>query len=373
MAEYSLQPHFCRERRDRLAQILTQLELDAAVLIRPEHIHYFTGYRPASVFTAALVVTSDGHSTLAAPAGSETEDAASTVLQFDAQWKCTLRQDQLNAAFLILQETLAEFRALGVEGATALELLLPQTSSLQANPHRSLTNIDEHLWKLRRRKDPDEICMIRKAIEISDAMYARAREVITPGISELEVFSELQVAAVMTAGEPLTSLGNDFQCNSPGGPPRRRLCKAGELYILDLSPGYRGYLADICRTFSVDGTLTAQQKQCWHTIVEVLEQVEQVVRPGSSAREFYQHSQDILNSCLPNGCFHHLGHGFGLSPHEAPHLSDCWNDLFQVGDTFTVEPGLYAPELAAGMRLEQNYLVTDDGVERLTHFPLDMA
>ena len=69
---------------------------------------------------------------------------------------------------------------------------------------------------------------------------------------------------------------------------------------------------------------------------------------------------------------HHLGHGIGLFPHEAPHLNPNWDDTFQEGETFTAEPGLYAPELRAGMRIENNYLVTHDGVECLTDFPLEL-
>ena len=61
---------------------------------------------------------------------------------------------------------------------------------------------------------------------------------------------------VEVAGEPLTALGNDYQCNQRGGPPRNRDAQAGELFILDLGPAYRGYYADNCRTFSVDRSPT---------------------------------------------------------------------------------------------------------------------
>jgi Xaa-Pro aminopeptidase len=61
-----------------------------------------------------------------------------------------------------------------------------------------------------------------------------------------------------------------------------------------------------------------------------------------------------------------------LFPHEAPHLNPNWDDVFEVGDVFTAEPGLYAPELRAGMRLENDYLVTETGVELLSDFPLEL-
>jgi Xaa-Pro aminopeptidase len=58
-----------------------------------------------------------------------------------------------------------------------------------------------------------------------------------------------------------------------------------------------------------------------------------------------------------------------LFPHEAPHLNPHWDDYFEEGDVFAAEPGLYDPEqLRAGMRIENNYRVTNSGVELLTPF-----
>jgi Xaa-Pro dipeptidase len=72
-------------------------------------------------------------------------------------------------------------------------------------------------------------------------------------------------------------------------------------------------------------------------------------------------------------CNHHLGHGVGLAAHEGPHLNPNWDDQFAEGDYFTVEPGLYHEELRHGIRLEQNYVVTAEGVELLTPWPLELV
>jgi Xaa-Pro aminopeptidase len=227
--------------------------------------------------------------------------------------------------------------------------------------------------RLRRRKHDDELALIGRAIECTDAMYARAREIIRPGISELDVYSELHAAAVSAAGEALVALGNDFQCGTPGGPARSRQALDGELYILDLGPRYRGYYADNCRTFAVNRDPTEVQQSAWQAIVDVLNWVESVVRPGVSCRDTCQQAKTMLEQ---HGCGtfpHHLGHGFGLFPHEAPHLNPHWDECFEVGDVFTVEPGLYGEELRGGIRLEQDYHVTADGAERLTAFPLELA
>ena len=95
-------------------------------------------------------------------------------------------------------------------------------------------------------------------------------------------------------------------------------------------------------------------------------------KPGKNAQELFHEAKAILDEA-PVGVFnHHLGHGIGLFPHEAPHLNPNWNDTLEEGDVFTAEPGLYAPELHAGMRIENDYLVTADGVELLTPFPSEL-
>jgi Xaa-Pro aminopeptidase len=203
-------------------------------------------------------------------------------------------------------------------------------------------------------------------------MYELARQIVQPGINELEVFGRLQQAAVEELGEMLTGTGNDYACNARGGPPRDREAQAGELYILDLGPAFRGYFADNCRTLSVDRRPTDAQLRAWEKIAEVFPIVERSVRPGVSCRAFYHEIKQMMDDYLPGVFDHHLGHGIGLFPHEGPHLNPAWDDVFEAGDVFTVEPGLYAPDLRAGIRLENDYLVTRHGVELLSDFPLEL-
>lgn len=363
----------CRVRQQRLLAVIQELELDRVVITGRENIQYLTGFRPFYLHSAALCLQADGRSTLAAPNSTPDHVEADEVVTFEAQWLSTLRQDQAAAA----ADALAS--AIGSTDSTRLGADFGNSGhhSLQAlgNPQVSLdqlTDVEPQLCELRRLKDSDELAMIDRAIACTHAMYERAREIIAPGINELEVFNQLHAAAVEVAGEPLTALGNDYQCNQRGGPPRNRDAQAGELFILDLGPAYRGYYADNCRTFSVDRSPTDDQLAAWQVIVQTLEMIEATVKPGVSSRALYEQAAEMLAAC-PLGEFpHHLGHGFGLYPHEAPHLNPNWDDTFQEGEVFTAEPGLYGPTLAAGIRLEQNYLVTADGVRRLTSFPLDL-
>lgn len=364
----------CRQRQGRLCEAMARLKVDRAVFATHENVQYLTGFRPHWLMKAIVCLDADGRCVLVAPNSEPDHAAADTVATFEAQWIATLRQDQSAAAAKALADVLPS----GVPGMIGAELSVagPQLIAVAGgSPERAadtIVDLESEMWRLRRRKDPDELAMIRRAVACTHAMYTTARQIIEPGISEIDVFNRLHAAAVEVAGEPLTALGADYQCNSPGGPPRERNAQAGELYILDLGPGYRGYWADNCRTFSVDRNPTDEQLSAWAAIVKVLDHVEQTVRPGVSCRELFNQAKAMLDEHRDGAFFHHLGHGFGLFPHETPHLNSNWDDAFEEGDVFTAEPGLYYDELRAGIRLEQNYVVTADGVDRLTSFPLDL-
>ena len=361
-----LNPQLCRSRQQRLVSAMQQLDLDSALLQQPENVQWLTGFRPHRLMGAAVFLTADRHCTLSAPNAQPDNVAADEITTFESQWCCTLRQEQSQAALeALLASTGSLSGRIGIELSTA-----PGHAGLPADRTR---DVEPLLWRLRRRKDSDEMALMRRAIECTAAMYRTAREIIEPGITELEVFNRLHAAAVSVAGEPLTHpLGNDYQCGSPGGPPRDRPAAAGELFVLDLGPSYRGYYADNCRTICVGGSPTDEQQQAWEAIVGVLTLVEETVKPGTRCANLYRQAKETLDAVRPDAFFHHLGHGVGLFPHEAPHLNPNWDDSFEEGDVFTAEPGLYWPELKAGIRLEQNYQVTSGGVELLTPFPLEL-
>ena len=367
----TLDPQLCRVRQNRLQDVMSTRGIDRVVVVAPEHVQWLTGFRPHRLMTAAACLDADGRCLLAAPNAIPDDAAADEVVTFPAQRLATLRQDQPVAAAEALARATGPVgtQKLGVEGSALGPALC---RSLGVRSVELLSDVEPDLHRLRRKKEADELAMIRHAVTATEAMYAAAREVIAPGVSELTVFSRLHAAAVEALGEPTTALGNDFCCGEPGGPPRARAIEAGELYILDLGPGYRGYHADNCRTFAVDGSPTDAQQQAWEAIVPVLEHVEATVRTGVSCRELFEEAKRMLDEVRPGGFFHHLGHGIGLYPHEAPHLNPNWDDVFEEGDVFTAEPGLYGDDLRGGIRLEENYVVTATGVEKLTSFPLEL-
>ncbi|MDA1053761.1 MAG: Xaa-Pro peptidase family protein [Planctomycetota bacterium] len=368
MSNYEADLDACRSRQGRLIDHMQENGIDAVIVTQTEHVQWLAGPRFPWVMPAAAALRVDGHLTLASPKNPALEAAADEVVTYEAQWHSTLRNDQRQACMHALEQAVGEKlngSRLGVEFSC-----FGRHGNFGA---KELVDVEPTLYRLRRRKHADELARIRKAIAGTRMMYERAREILRPGLTELEMFNQLQATAVEEFGEMLTGTGNDYQCGSRGGPPRDgRAAEAGELYILDLGPAFRGYFADNCRTIAVTQPSEVQQ-EAWSYIMKVFEHVERTVKPGKNAQELFHEAQAILDQA-PTGVFnHHLGHGIGLFPHEAPHLNPNWNDTFEEGDVFTAEPGLYAPELRAGMRIENDYLVTADGVELLTPFRLELS
>ncbi|HEX4146108.1 MAG TPA: Xaa-Pro peptidase family protein [Pirellulales bacterium] len=358
----------CRSRQRRLIEVMERLDVDLAIITQNDHVQYLAGPRFRPTFWPAAALARDGRLTLVAPADFRDAAAADQVVPYEAQWLCTLRNDQRAASTAALWQALgpvASGRRIGVEYSSC---------GLHVTEGRDAKWIDVEpdLFRLRRRKDPDELARLKRAIAATAAMYARAREIVMPGVNELDVFSELQAAAVRVCGEMLTGTGNDYASGVRGGLPRNRKIEAGELYILDLGPAYRGYYADNCRVIAVDREPTKAQRRAWEQVCAAFPIIEQTVKPGVKCRTLYDAVKAHLLQNKPWEFDHHLGHGIGLFPHEAPHINPSWDDTFEEGEVIAVEPGLYSSELREGVRLENNYLITKDGVELLTPFTLEL-
>ncbi|MEO2049668.1 MAG: Xaa-Pro peptidase family protein [Pirellulales bacterium] len=372
MDQFEVDKPSCRIRQQRLLAEMHQKNLELVILTHGPSVQWLTGAYLGPLLTTAAALDINGHVTLVLPERKlSTAATADKLVGYEAAWHSTMRNDQRAACTESLLEALkpggADSKHPRVAGEwsclspTLIEALGPQ-----------LADIEPTLFQLRRRKESDELRMLTRAAEANRAMYARARELVRPGVNELDLYSQLQTTAVRELGEALTYFGQDFQSNSRGGPARDRAAQAGELYILDLGVGFRGYYSDNARTLSVDGHPTDDQLKAWEQLAAVFPWIEQTVRPGISCRDTFQQVQERLDTCQPWEFNHHLGHGVGLNPHEGPHLNPHWDDHFAEGDFFTVEPGLYHDQLRHGIRLEQNYLVTANGVQLLTDSPLEL-
>lgn len=357
----------CRSRQGRLLAEMERLGLEWVLLTRGETVQWLTGAYVGPLYSPAAAMNRQGHVTLVLPARKASLTvAADDVLSYEEKWHSTLRDEQRIASNAVLLGALP--KPLARVGGEWTHL----GPDVLAACHGEISNIEPTIFQLRRRKDPDELRMMLRANDANRVMYALAREIVRPGVNEIDVYNALHSAAVSELGEPLTYFGQDFRSNARGGPPRDRRIEAGELYILDLGVGFRGFYSDNCRTIVVGGSPTQQQLLAWQRVSAVFPLVESFAKPGASCQQLFHQVQALLDQSAPWVFNHHLGHGVGLAPQEGPHLNPHWDDKFEVGDFFTAEPGLYHEELRFGIRLEENYVVTAGGVEKLTGYSLEL-
>src|SRR5690606_10164950 len=117
------------------------------------------------------------------------------------------------------------------------------------------------------------------------------------------------------------------------------------------------------------GEPSEKQREIYETVKKAEQMAIDMIRPGVKARDLDKAARDVITDAGYGEYFtHRLGHGLGISVHEFPSITGT-NDMEMVeGMVFTVEPGIYHPEIT-GVRIEDDVVVTADGVEVLTKFP----
>lgn len=345
-----------------MVERLQRKKLDGILICDPRHVYYLTGFLTASYHASLVFLTASGSSHLVLPVAAEPgRFVATKVTVYNSQRLGTLINDQFGAAMRLIESELGNLRDIAID---APQLALPR--------HKSVRDMSGEMLELRRKKEKDEVELISHAVRACEAGYARAAEIMQPGIREIDVYAEVQAAAVKELGEPIGELGNDFQSGTPGGPPRVRPVEHRELMPLDVGVSVRRYRCDLCRTFAIGNEPTAKQQAASRLVHQALQYAEERVRPGVSCRHLYEEINKLLGGVNGWQFFHHLGHGIGLSHHEGPHLNPHWDDQFEIGDVFTLEPGLYHDELRGGIRIEHNYWLSPDGLVRLSSHPTEL-
>ena len=250
---------------------------------------------------------------------------------------------------------------------------------LERYPQINIKNAYSAIAALRLVKSEDEIENIRKAIEITVSGVEMLMDNAKPGMKEYELeayfdfnckskgakdFAFNTIAAAGKNATVLHYVDNDTEM------------KDGDLILFDLGAQYNYYNADISRTFPVNGKFTERQKEVYNAVLRVNEEIIKSIKPGIKYVDINEKATDLLaEECIKLGLitdkkdvrkyyFHSIGHSLGLDTHdiETPHR----NFIFEPGVVFTVEPGLYIPEEEIGIRIEDDILVTEDGVEVLT-------
>lgn len=227
----------------------------------------------------------------------------------------------------------------------------------------------ETLAELRRRKDPDEIAILRRCMQATDAGHAWAQKNVHAGMTELDAYLGVAKAAQEAAGQPAIVYG-DFAV-SPGsarrgGPPTDHVLADGEMFIIDYSVILWGYRSDFTNTLVIGGRPNADQKRLVDLCVAAMAAGERELRAGAACLKVYRAVRGVFEQAGMAEHFpHHAGHGLGLTHPENPYIVRDANETLEAGDVVTLEPGLYVDGVG-GIRIEHNYLITDTDFERLS-------
>ncbi len=252
--------------------------------------------------------------------------------------------------------------------------VLPESGrnfSVSQEPGDEEPNLDlgSLLRQLRRRKFPDEIELLKICMRAGDAGQARLREIIRPGITEFEIYREVQSAALEAAGRPGLIYG-DFRAThdkvpKTGGLPTDYTLKSGDLFVLDYSIVLDGYRSDFTNTMAV-GEPSQEVQELFGLCQSAMSAGEAVLKAGALAKEVHAAVMGPFSAAgKPEAFPHHAGHGIGLAHPEPPILVPESRDVLLAGDVVTLEPGAYVQGVG-GMRIEHNYLITEEGYERLS-------
>ena len=298
--------------------------------------------------------------------------------------------------------------------------------------HAGITVVDAHpmLNQLRARKSEAEMALIRKAGEISAQAHGELMRRVTEGAHEYD-YQAIIESAFLRGGAERPSYGTV----AGSGPlslqlhymKNRREVAPGEVVVVDAGAEYQGYAADVTRTLPTGGTFTPEQRAVYQIVRDAQAAAERNSKAGMSLAAAHDSSIAVRARGLaalgliespdatydpawpvdctasPRACqqvtlftIHGITHGIGLEVHDP--MQAYTSGVFQVGDAFTIEPGVYiSPKLLdmlpdtpknraliarvrpvveryanTGVRIEDSYLLTDRGLERISRAPRDL-
>lgn len=228
--------------------------------------------------------------------------------------------------------------------------------------------------ELRAVKDEGELEALRRACAITDRVFERLTEVPFVGRTERDVSWDVTRLFHEEGGEGL-AFESIVGAGPTGARPHARAgdrkIAAGELVVIDAGTTIDGYASDYTRTFAT-GPLGAEAKEVYETVLLAQLAALDGLRAGLSGVDADLLARRVIDESPFAGTLGHgLGHGLGLDVHEAPRLSTESSDTLVPGNVVTVEPGIYL-EGRFGVRIEDDVVITEDGIENLTGFRKDL-
>ncbi|WP_339250991.1 Xaa-Pro peptidase family protein [Sporosarcina sp. FSL W8-0480] len=354
-----------------IQQFLHDENLDAALITTPDNVFYVSGFKSEPhERLLGVMVFKDAEPFVICPL-MEVPDLKASGWTFEAVGHQDT-EDAWEVLASAARKRAVSFEKIAIEKSHLTVERMERMEELFEGA--MFSRLDEKLNSLRNIKSEDELVKLRKAAELADYAIEVGCKEIAEGKTELEILMAIEFEMKRKGAEKMsfdTMVLSGPKTASPHGKPGSRKIQKGDFILFDLGVVYEGYCSDITRTVAF-GEPSEKQREIYETVRKAEQAAIDLVRPGVKARDLDKAARDVITEAGYGEYFtHRLGHGLGISVHEFPSITGT-NDLeLQEGMVFTIEPGIYNPEIT-GVRIEDDVVVTADGVEVLTKFPKEL-
>jgi len=339
------------ERLRRLAGLVTERGLAAALIAVGPDLDYLTGYRAMPLERLTMLAVVAGRApVLVVPKLEEPAARAGTRTALEiATWMETDDPRGL-VADLVRRGPVSAQGAAGIAVSDRLwssQLLRLQT----ALPDATWTSATSVLRELRMVKDADEIELLRLAGAAADRVVDQIAAGRLVGRTEADVAREVR-ERLLAEGHELAEfaiVASGPNSASPHHEASDRVIAAGESIVLDIGGALGGYGSDTTRTLWVTGGdeakgPTEEFRHLFAVLLAAQVAATAAVRPGVAAEALDRTARDIIDGeGYAENFFHRTGHGIGLEGHEEPYLVAGNDEPIAVGMAFSIEPGIYLP------------------------------
>ncbi len=357
----------CMGRVERLRALMAERGYDAVILRNNPDLRWLTGAERTFDDEVAhtAVVTAGGlwlhtdsryYNTFVERLGSESAWALDMEVTTPAAWAA--RRVAAERARVVAVEDTCD---LAFYDDLLVELTRAGVACLTPRLHGDICD-------LRMVKDAEEVELMRRAQEVTDAAFEHICGWIRPGVTEQQIRVELE-NYMLSHGADELSFGSIIASGpngaNPHAQPGERQVQLGDLIVMDYGAGYHDYHSDMTRTVSV-GEPSDEQRRVYDVVRRAHEESAAAVRAGVIGRDVHEVAARVIEEAGYGEYFGHgLGHGVGIQIHENPNFNRRWERPVPEGSVVTIEPGIYLPG-RFGIRLEDFGLVTADGYEPFT-------
>ena len=359
------------DRLKNLSNWLAELDTEVAFLTSPDNVFYLSGFlSDPHERLLGIAVFQEAEPFLICP-GMEIAEAKNAGWPYeiigysDTENPWELVQQKMVSRVADIHKVAIEKEHMTVERYEQLKMIF---SDIQ------MISVESKLRQLRLKKDPSELKSIQEACALADYAVEAGIAEISEGKTEMKVLAAIEYALKKKGVLEMsfsTMVLTGVNAASPHGTPGNTKIKKGDLVLFDLGVVVDGYCSDITRTVAYHD-ITTEQERIYQTVLTAQVEALKAIRPGVSCSEIDLTARNIIASSGYGEFFpHRLGHGLGISVHEYPSLTETNPLPLEEGMVFTVEPGIYVPKIA-GVRIEDDVIVTSSGSQVLTKFPKEL-